>query len=66
MTTIQPVPKTTSARLEIIYKLKETLETGSPEVAMSVMIGGFTHCASLAQYVYLIRGFSLRSEVNLT
>ena len=40
MTAIQPVPKTTPARLEIIYKLKETLETGSPEVAISVMIGG--------------------------
>ncbi|KAF9646632.1 hypothetical protein BDM02DRAFT_3118358 [Thelephora ganbajun] len=34
-----------SAQLDIIYKLKEALETGNPEVATPFMADDFTHQA---------------------
>jgi len=40
-----------SAQLDIIYKLKEALETGNPEVATPFMADNFTHQALPTQYV---------------
>lgn len=38
-------------QLDIVYKLKEALETGNPEVAAPFMADDFAHQALPAQYV---------------
>ena len=48
-----------STQLDIVYKLKEALETGNPEVAAPFMAENFTHQALPAQYVYSIEKFTL-------
>ena len=40
-----------STQLDIVYKLKEALETGNPEVATPFMADDFTHQALPTQYV---------------
>ena len=40
-----------STQLDIVYKLKEALETGNPEVAAPFMADDFTHQALPSQYV---------------
>ena len=40
-----------SAQLDIVYKLKEALETSKPEVAIPFMADDFTHQALPSQYV---------------
>ena len=40
-----------SAQLDIVYKLKEALETGNPDVATPFMADDFTHQALPAQCV---------------
>ena len=40
-----------STQLEIVYKLKEALETGKPEVATPFMTDDFAHQALPAQSV---------------
>lgn len=51
--------KAMSTQLDIVYKLKEALETGNPEVAAPFMAENFTHQALPAQYVYSIEKFTL-------
>ena len=43
--------KAMSTQLDIVYKLKEALETGNPEVAIPFMADDFTHQALPTQYV---------------
>ena len=40
-----------STQLDIVYRLKEALETGNPEVATPFMADDFTHQALPTQYV---------------
>lgn len=51
-------------QLDIVYKLKEALETGNPEVAAPFMADDFTHQALPAQCVRPIGGFILELEAN--
>ena len=53
-----------STQLDIVYKLKEALETGKPDVAIPFMADNFTHQALPAQCVCLVRGFVPRLRVN--
>jgi hypothetical protein len=40
-----------STQLDIVYKLKEAVENGKPEVVAPFMADNFTHQALPAQYV---------------
>ena len=41
-----------STQLDIVYKLKEALETGNPEAAAPFMADDFTHQALPSQYAF--------------
>ena len=43
-----------STQLDIVYKLKEVLETANPEVAILFMADDFTHQTPPTQYVSLV------------
>ena len=43
-----------STQLDIVYKLKEALETANPEVAIPFMADDFTHQTPPTQYVSLV------------
>ena len=47
-----------STQLDIVYKLKEALETGNPEVATPFMADDFTHQALPTQYVSSVWPYS--------
>ena len=53
-----------SAQLDIVYKLKEALETANPEVAAPFMADDFTHQALPAQYVLLGALASARGRIG--
>lgn len=48
---LQTIDKIMSTQLDIVHKLKESLETGNPEIAAPFMADDFTHQALPAQYV---------------
>ena len=50
-----------STQLEIVYKLKEALETGNPEVAAPFMADDFAHQALPMQFVPVHK---LPDEIN--
>ena len=47
-----------STQLDIVYRLKEALETGDPEVATPLMADDFTHQAPPTQYVSSVWPYS--------